>query len=81
MTFPTCSLTEAGYRTENKHYFSLLSLTFDFEGEDLKTLFRLSVHDLPAINYLKVVVIWKVHEILCFVNVCACVSKVSLKTI
>lgn len=67
MTFLTRSLTEAGHRMENKHYFSVLYLTFDFESKDLKTLLRLTVHDLPAVNYLKVVVLWKAHEILHFV--------------
>lgn len=57
MTFLTRSLTEVGHRMENKHYFSVLYLTFDFEGKDLKTLFRLTVLGLPAVNYLKVVVI------------------------
>lgn len=79
MTFLTRSLTEAGHRMENKHYFSVLYLTFDFEGKDLKTLVRLTVHDLPAVNYLKVVVAWKAHEILCFVykcvRVCVCLGE------
>lgn len=29
---------------ENKHYFAPVYLTFDFEGQDLKTLSLLTVH-------------------------------------
>lgn len=75
MTFLTRSLTEAGHRMENKHYFSVFYLTFDFEGKDLKTLLGLTGHDWPAVNYLKVVVIWKAHELLCF-GVSVCVSVI-----
>lgn len=51
----TWSMVRSGHRVENKHYFSVLYLTFDFESKDLKTLLRLTVRVLPAVNYLKVV--------------------------
>ena len=41
---------------ENKHYFSVCSLTFDFEGRDLRTLSLATLHDPEVVNYLKVVV-------------------------
>ncbi len=49
------SMVRSGHRVENKHYFSVLYLTFDFESKDLKTLLWLTVRVSPAVNYLKVV--------------------------
>lgn len=40
---------------ENKHYFTPVYLTFDFEGQDLKTLSLRTVHVPLVINDLKVV--------------------------
>lgn len=48
-------MARSGHRVENKHYFSVLYLTFDFESKDLKTLLWLTVRVSPAVNYLKVV--------------------------
>lgn len=39
---------------ENKHYFSVVYLTFDFEGRDLVTLLRQTICRYTAVNNLKV---------------------------
>lgn len=39
---------------ENKHYFSVVYLTFDFEGWDLVTLLHQTLCRHTAVNYLKV---------------------------
>lgn len=39
---------------ENKHYFSVVYLTFDFEGRDLVPLLHQTLRRHTAVNYLKV---------------------------